>query len=207
MKTLRSPILAVVVLALTSLGAEAQIPPASAPEDPTHQELRTIKDALVTAFNARDYAGFLRHLHPNVVATWQNAEVARRHDGIEAFMKRMSEGESKEVESVQAKLEVDELASLYGNASVAFGSLDQNFKFVDGREIRLVSRWTGTFIKEDGRWLLAAIHVSANVFDNPVLKLAVRKTALWTGLGAVALGLVLGGGAGWLIGKRRKTTA
>ena len=79
----------------------------------------------------------------------------------------------------------------------------KDFKFFDGREIALKSRWTGTFIKEDGRWLLAALHVSANVFDNPILGLAVRKTALWTGGGAV----VVGGIVGWLIGRRRRTAA
>ena len=109
-------------------------------------------------------------------------------DGIRAFMKKMSEGESKQVESVQAKVEVDELTSLYQNTGVAFGSLEQDFKFFDGREISLKSRWTVTFIKEGGRWQLAAIHASANVFDNPILGLAVRKTALWTGGGAVVLG-------------------
>ena len=81
--------------------------------------------------------------------------------------------------------------------------LEQDFKFFDGREISLKSRWTVTFIKEGGRWQLAAIHASANVFDNPILGLAVRKTALWTGGGAV----VLGGLAGWLIGRRRKPAA
>ena len=71
------------------------LPPAraAAPEDPEHAELRAIKDALVNAFNQRDYDGFLRHVHPNIVATWQNAEVARRPDGIRAFMKKMTEGE------------------------------------------------------------------------------------------------------------------
>jgi uncharacterized protein (TIGR02246 family) len=179
-------------------GARAQTP--ADPKDPAHQELRDIKDSLVKAFNQRDYEGFMRHLHPNVVATWQNAEVARGHAGIQAFMKKMSEGETKEVESVTAKVEVDELASLYQNSAVAFGSLEQDFKFVDGLDIMLRSRWTATFLKEDGHWLLAAVHVSANVFDNPVLSLAVRKTAIWTGLGAV----LLGGVGGWLLGRRRK---
>jgi ketosteroid isomerase-like protein len=203
MKTCLPPLLVAVVLSLGFLRAGAQAAPVATPEDPAHQELRAIRDALVTAFNNRDYDGFLRHLHPNVVATWQNAEVARRHDGIKAFMKKMSEGESKQVESAQAKVEVDELASLYQNSCVAFGSLAQDFKFFDGREIPLKSRWTATFIKEDGRWLLAAIHISANIFDNPILGLAVRKTALWTGVGAV----VLGGLGGWLIGRRRRAKA
>ena len=178
---------------------------AAAPEDPEHAELRAIKDALVTAFNQRDADGFLRHMHPNIVATWQNAEVSRRPDGIRAFMKKVTEGETKQVQSVQAKVEVDELTILYGEkkTGVAFGSVEQDFKFFDGKEIALKSRWTATFIKEDGRWLLAAIHVSANVFDNPVLSLAVRKTAMWSALGALAVGGIVG----WIIGRRRRAAA
>lgn len=175
---------------------------AAAPDDPDHVELRAIKDALVTAFNQRDEAGFLRHVHPSIVATWQNAEVSRRPDGIRAYMKKMTEGGTKQVESVRAKVEVDEPSSLYGEkTAVAFGSLEQDFKFTDGKEIVLKSRYTATFIKEDGRWLLAAVHVSANVFDNPVLSLAVRKTAMWSGLSALAVG----GMVGWIIGRRRRT--
>lgn len=175
--------------------------PAAAPEHPAHAELRAIKDALVTAFNQRDYDGFLRHLHPNVTATWQNAEVARRPEGVRAFMKKMSEGEARQVESATAKVEVDELTSLYADArtGVAFGSLAQDFKFFDGRQVALRSRWTATFVREDGRWLLAAVHVSANVFDNPVLGIAVRQAAIWTGAASVAVGLL----AGWLVGRRR----
>lgn len=175
---------------------------AAAPEDAEHAELRAIKDALVTAFNERDEAGFVRHVHPNIVATWQNAEVSRHPDGIRAYMKKMSEGKTKKVQSVQTKVEVDEVASLYGEmkTAVAFGNLEQDFKFTDGKEIVLKSRYTATFIKEEGRWLLAAIHVSANVFDNPVLSSAVRQTAMWSGFGALAVGGVVG----WIVGRRRR---
>lgn len=198
MKTWLSLLFVLSVLCLPPARAAAQ-------EEPDHAELRAIKDALVKAFNERDYDGFLRHVHPNVVATWQNAEVSRRPDGIQAFMRKMTEGEAKQVESVQAKVEVDELTSLYGDkrTGVAFGNVEQDFKFFDGRTMALKSRWTATFIKEDGRWLLAAVHVSANVFANPVLGLVVRKTAIWTGAGA----LVVGGLAGWLIGRRRRVAA
>jgi hypothetical protein len=174
-------------------------------EDPAHQELRVIKDAFVTAFNKRDYDGFLRHLHPNVVATWQNAEVVRRPEGVRAFMKKMSEGDSRKVETAQAEVTVDELSSLYSEkrAGVAFGDLVQNFKFSDGTAIVLKSRWTATFIKENGQWWLSAIHVSANLFDNPVLSLATRSTARWTGVIAGVVGLVIG----FIIARRRKSGA
>ena len=192
--------LLVLITGLTGLGLPAQTPAAAAPEDPAHQELRAIKEAMVTAFNHKDMESFMKHVHPNVVATWQNAEVARHPDGIKAFWKKMGEGESKVVESTQVTVNVDELTSLYGDAGIAFGSLEEEFKFADGKEFKLANRWTATFVKQDGHWLLAAVHVSANLFDNPILSLAVRQTALWVGLGA----LVLGGTLGWFLARRRR---
>jgi uncharacterized protein (TIGR02246 family) len=198
----------IAVLAFIAIAnrAPAESPPgAAATEDPAHQELRTVRDAMVKAFNERDYDGFLRHMHPNVVATWQNAEVARHPDGIKAYMKKMSEGDTKVVESVTAELKVDELATLYNdrNTAVAAGSVDQNFKLTGGKELALTSRWTATFVKENGQWLLAAFHVSGDIFNNPVLNLAVRKTSQWVGIGAAVIGLA----AGWMLGRMRRTKA
>ncbi|HEY2953169.1 MAG TPA: nuclear transport factor 2 family protein [Verrucomicrobiae bacterium] len=192
-------------VAITTLAGEPGPPATAVPEDPAHQELRAVRDAMVAAFNQRDYDGFLRHLHPNIVATWQDGEVVRHPEGVKAFMKKMSEGETKVVESVQADLKVDELTSLYNNkqTGVAFGSVEQNFKLANGKQLLLNSRWTASFIKEDNRWLLAAFHVSADVFDNPVLGMAVKKTAMGVGLGAAAIGLILG----WVLGRSRKAKA
>jgi len=175
----------------------------ASPDDAAHQELRAIKDTVLTAFNKRDYDGFLRNLHPNVVATWQNAEVARHPEGVRAFMKKMSEGDTKQVESAKADLTADEPTTFYNdkNTGVVFGDLVQDFKFVDGTNVTLKSRWTATFVRENGRWLMAAVHVSANIFDNPVLGIAVKKTAMRVGIGAAVVGIVIG----WLIGRTRKT--
>jgi hypothetical protein len=205
MKQIMTPLVLAVGLVASAITGRAQNPAATALEDPAHQELRTIKEAMVKAFNARDYAGFLRYLHPNVVATWQNSEVARHPAGVEAFMRKMSEGDAKVVERVQADLKVDELTSLYldKNTGVAFGAVDQDFEFASGKHLQLTSRWTATFVKENGHWLLVAFHVSANIFDNPIITLAVKKTALGMGVGSALIGLI----AGWMLGRLRKAKA
>ena len=187
--------------ALAAPGLRAQGTTAN-PDDAAHQELRAIKDAVLTAFNQRDYDAFLRHLHPNIVATWQNSEVARHPEGVKAFMKKMSEGDTKKVESAKAELTADEPTTFYNdkNMGVVFGDLVQDFKFADGSNVQLKSRWTATFVRENGRWLLAAVHVSANIFDNPVLSIALKKTALRVGIGAVIAGLIVG----FLLGRTRR---
>jgi hypothetical protein len=86
---------------------------------------------------------------------------------------------------------------------VAYGHSNDHFKLRDGTEFDQLTRWSSTLVKKDGRWKVASVHISANLFDNPVLYLAVKTTALWTGgIGAVA-GMIVAFLISWLIGRRR----
>jgi hypothetical protein len=68
-----------------------------------------------------------------------------------------------------------------------------------GKEFGAKSRWTATLVKHEGRWKLAAYHLSMNVMDNALLDGA--KGAVWvSGVVALAVGL----GAGVYLGRRRK---
>jgi hypothetical protein len=51
-----------------------------------------------------------------------------------------------------------------------------------------------------GEWKIVSLHLSSNVFTNSLTAELTR--ALWYAGGA---GLVVGGLAGWLIGRRRKS--
>jgi hypothetical protein len=57
-------------------------------------------------------------------------------------------------------------------------------------------------VKKNGKWKVASFHASTNTFDNPVLWIAVKRVAIWTGVSAGLLGLVLGFSAAWLLRKR-----
>ncbi len=74
-----------------------------------------------------------------------------------------------------------------------------------GMEFDLENRWTDTLVKEDGRWLIASYHVSANVLDNPVLSIA-KKAAYWSGGIALVVGIVLGMVGNIVVRKVRKRT-
>jgi uncharacterized protein (TIGR02246 family) len=166
------------------------------PEDPAHAELRALRDRLVDAFNRNDVDALLRDVHPNVVATWQDGTVSRGHAGIRDYYDRMMKGPQRVV---------DRVTILHGDRSgLAFGKLEQDFTLTDGKQFHLSSRWTADLVREGGRWVLAGFHVSANVFDNPILHLAVRKTALWAGGGALLLGLVLGALGARTLGRARR---
>jgi hypothetical protein len=95
---------------------------------------------------------------------------------------------------------VDELTILYGpDTGIAFGSAVQSYKMANGLKLDAKTRWTATLVREQGRWLVASLHASANLFDNPLLSMA-KRTAYWAGGVSLVLGLIVG----LAIGRRRK---
>jgi hypothetical protein len=144
----------------------------------------------------------LTHLDPDVVVTWQNGEVSRKPEGVRAYYDKMMTGPDRIVASVAIGPEVDELTHLYGTTGVAVGSSQDHFKLTDGRDFVMPTRWSATVVKKDGRWLVAEFHASTNTFDNPVLHIAMRQAALWAGVAAGVVGLVLGFVIARLLGRR-----
>lgn len=172
----------------------------SAQEDPAHNELRAMRDGFLAAMNRGDLDTQLTFLHPNVVVTWHNAEVSRGRDGVRAYLDRMLRGPEKRVEKFGAELNVDELSILYGgDTAIAFGSAQEHFTLTSGRAFDFTGRWSATMVREDGKWLVANLHTSDNLFDNPLLN-QVRAALPWAGGG----GLLAGALSGWLLGRRRR---
>lgn len=190
-----------IVIATTATAQEAA-PPA---EDPVHNELRTLRDEFLDAFKKKDIDRMLSFLTDDAVLTVQNAETLRGHDAVRAFHERMSGGDSPQVELLQTDFEVDDLSIIHGgDTAIAFGSMDDHFKLKTGMAFDLHSRWTATLVKKDDRWLLAAMQVSTNIFDNGVSRLQTKWAATKSGSVALALGLLVGvfSGVWW---KRRRT--
>jgi hypothetical protein len=164
----------------------------AAPEDPIHDELRALRKEMVEATNKSDIDGVIARLDKDVIVTWMNGEVSRKPDAVKAYLERMTKGDKRVVSSFKTDPEVEELTHLYGTTGVAYGNSKDHYVLTDGREFVVPTRWSATMVKKDGKWLIANFHASTNVFDNPVLDIAIRKTALWTGGAAVLVGLLLG---------------
>jgi ketosteroid isomerase-like protein len=191
-------IAALMFLPLVALSASSQAPPPK--DEAVHNELRALRDGLIDAMNKGDIDRELAFMHPNVVVTWHNAEVSRGRDGVRAYLTRMLSGPNKVVSSYSATVEVDELTILYGGSTgISFGSAIEHFKLNDGRMLDLPARWSATVVKDGDRWLIASLHASDNLFDNPLLALA-KRTAYWAGGATLVVGLIVG----FAIGRRRK---
>jgi ketosteroid isomerase-like protein len=173
---------------------------APAAEDPAHNELRAVRDGVLAAIKKGDIEAELAFLHPNVVVTWQNAEVSRGREGVRAYLDRMLEGPGKIVESYSVDLDVDELSILYGgDTALSWGKSREHIGMAHERSLDYPGRWSATLVREGGQWLIANLHVSTNIFANPLLE-ATKKVFFIAGGIAIVIALVLG----YFWGRRRK---
>ena len=170
--------------------------------DAIHDQLRAFREDFIAAVNSKDSDAVVAFLHPEVILTLQDGKklsVIRRHDGVRKYLNRVLVGPNHSVESMKLNPQVDDLSVLYhDNTAIAFGSSIDHYRMVNGNEFDLKTRWSVTVVKEGGRWLLANMHVSSNLFDNPVLQ-TVSRMAIWLAIGAGATSLVVGVFVGRLI--------
>jgi ketosteroid isomerase-like protein len=159
-------------------------------------EIDQLREGLVEAFTQKDADKLMTYLHPDIVVTWQNGEVSKGRDAVKAFYNRMLVGNDAVCESVSAH-PVVEGRSVNGDTAISYGHMDDTFRLKDGSEFHLDSRFSAWLERDNGKWLLRGFHLSANVFDNDIQKLAVRKTATWTAFIAGAAGAL----AGWILSK------
>jgi ketosteroid isomerase-like protein len=169
---------------------------AQVPNAAIHDALRALRGRLLTAMNNNDINGILAELHPNVVVTWQNAEVSKGPPGVRAYLERMTKGPNPVVKAYHADINVDDLTTLYGDSTgVAYGGSVEKFDLAGGQSFTLRGRWSATLVKENGRWLIASVHASSNLFDNPLLNVA--RKSLYVGVAvafvvALFIGLFVG---------------
>lgn len=158
---------------------------------------------MLDAMKKGDIERQVSYLHPNVVVTWQNAEVSRGRDGVRKYLASKLTGPDKVVANYSADVNVDELTVLYGgDTGVSFGSAKEHIGLTDGTNLDYPSRWSATLVKDGGKWLVASLHASTGLFDNPLL--AKVKQYIYV---AGAVGLAVGLALGFLLGRRRKATA
>jgi ketosteroid isomerase-like protein len=188
------------------LAAQPAAQPGDAPraDDPVYAELMKVRSGLVEAYNRRDVDGILALCHPNIVVTWQNAEVTEGRAGVRGYYEKMMTGPNKIVESMTAEPTVDKLAVIYdGKTAVSRGAMHDHYKLTDGTEFDLNSRWSATLVKEGDTWLIANFHASVGAFDNPLLAMIVSKASMWVGIAAAAVAAVLASVATWILVRRR----
>jgi len=163
-------------------------------EDAAHGELRALMKKVLAAYNAGDMDELITYLDDNVVVTWQNAKVTKNAKEVKTFFEEMTKGPRRVVEKSTIAPVADELSLLYNEdkTAIAFGHSKDHYKLMDGLVFDQDTRWSATVVKKNGVWKVVSVHISVNVFDNPILDIAIKKTAMWVG--------GISGGASLLVG-------
>lgn len=171
-----------------------------AQESPAHNEIREMRDGAIAAFVSRDKDKFLAYFSDETLFTAMNNEALGGREAAGEYWDRMLTGSSSLISDIQVEFEVDELTTLYLEERVgtAFGDMTTAIEMRGGLALSVPLRWTAALVKQPEGWKVAALHFSANMFENP-LESTFQKY-LWWMLAIVALvGLLLG----WIIGRRR----
>jgi ketosteroid isomerase-like protein len=183
----------------------AQIAPPPAQTDPL-QAITRLREGLLDSFNRADIDHLVGFLDPDVVVTWQNAEVCEGTNAVKAYYNRMMAGDRPVVKKVTADPKING-RHIQGDWAVSWGDLNDTFELTDGSKLPFNSRFTATIARRGDRWAVTAFHVSANVFNNPVLALAARKIGIYAGIGGIVLGLLIGLVAAKLMRRRAPAQA
>src|SRR6187399_2863180 len=171
------------------------------PHAEDRKELLKVFREIEAAINAQSVDRMVMQMAPDATVTWLNGEVSRGHAEIKGYYERMVKGEKRILDKYTTAAKVSAPARFFGGGEVAVadGTTEDEFFPVARGPFRLSSNWTSTSAKIDGQWKVVGLHLSSNVFTNPLMDEA--KSAVWyTATGCLAGGFVLG----WLTARMRR---
>jgi ketosteroid isomerase-like protein len=169
--------------------------------DATKAELNQFLRSLTEAINKSDIQTVLDHCANDVSLTTSDGVACPGKKAIKDYFERMVKSPARRYESFSTSTELEGIALYPGPTVVAFGPCKDHYKMSNGMEFTVDSRWSATLVKEGDRWLVANLHVSCNLFDNPMLGLARQMLAWGAGI-AGGGGLLIGMLLGWLLRRR-----
>ena len=171
------------------------------PRADDRKELLKVFREIEASINAQNVDRMVQQMAPDATVTWLNGEVSRGHAEIKAYYDRMVKGEKRILDRYTTAAKVGAPARFFGNGEVAVadGSTEDEFFPVARGPFRLSSKWTSTSAKIDGQWKVVGLHLSSNVFTNPLIDEA--KGAVWyAATGCLAGGFMLG----WFMARMRR---
>lgn len=154
-----------------------------------HEELRALMRTATASLNARQIDALAPLFARQFVITTVDGRVFRDLAGFKSYIDQLY---GAKVQKIEFHPEAAELTQfLDADAGLSWGKSADTYTFKDGDVRTMTSHWTATVAKEDGRWKVAALHISANILENPVTEEA--KKYVWFAAGiALAVGLILG---------------
>lgn len=159
------------VLGLFVSAASAATLPENSANTPNSQDRKQMAEILIDvekAINASDLKAITRHMHPDIVVAWYNAEVSYGVAEVEAYYNRMLKAGDRLLNSFSTSATVTKPAVIHGSFAVASGTTRDHLELIGGSTLDIPGIWTASLVKENGEWKISSIHFSTNTFDNPV---------------------------------------
>ena len=194
--THRTPLILSLCLALcTGALLEAQ-----EDREADHQALIALRNKLTEALNNQDFEAMKPLVSENLTFISISNEKVEGIDGLEAYWNSLFGGEKSILKSISVSPKPDGPTVFEGDSiGISTGTSEDAFAFRAVGRRELTSRWTAIVRKENDKWKVSSVHMSANVLDNPVLD-AARQAG---GLIRLIIGLVVGIVIGALLFRRK----
>ena len=194
-----------VVVVLLSLAAMACARRSLAQDDheADHDALRKLRAVAEEAINTNQLDLFKPYLADDFsIVTYTDREFTE----FEAFKSRWQQTRNELLAGGTYSTTMNpELSMIVGDVAIARGNSDNVLTTGAGQRYEFPSNWTAVLRKVDGNWKIVRAHSSLSPFDNPMLRAAVKDMMLKVGAIALAVGVIVGAFAMWLIGRRRRT--
>ena len=161
------------------------------PRAEDRKQLRAMLAEFEAAINAQSVERMIAEMDDNVTVIWLNAEVSRGKDEVRAYYGRMVGHEKAILKKYLTKATIGAPAKFYGDVAIAEGSTADEFYPIARGPFMLDSRWSTTVVKNaGGEWKIVLLHLSSNVFNNPLLD-EVKANIVKGAVGGFVAGLML----------------
>jgi ketosteroid isomerase-like protein len=204
MMSLRRVAAAVIIaICVVTRSVWAQQPAAHA-DDRT--QLRAMLAEFEAAINAQSIDRMVANMADDVTVIWLNAEVSRGKDEVRAYYGRMVGHDKAILRKYLTKAAIGAPAKFYGDVAIADGSAADEFYPVARGFFRLDSRWSATMVKTANEWKIVSLHLSSNVFNNPLLD-EIKAEIVKAAVAGLVAGLVLMYVIMWALRRRARVTS
>lgn len=192
-----------VAISVVAASGQAQQPD---PHAEDRARLRAMLAEFEAAINAQSIDRMVAAMDDNVTVIWLNAEVSRGKDEVRAYYGRMVGHDKAILNKYLTKASIGAPAKFYGDVAIADGSTLDEFYPIARGVFKLDSRWSTTVVKNAGQWKIVSLHLSSNVFNNPLLD-ELKGDIVKAGVGGFVAGLALMWAISWALRRRARVTS
>jgi hypothetical protein len=168
-----------------------------------HNALRALLAEVTQAINNKNIDQLGRYFANEFVFTAVDQTVLSDTASMKEYYRRMLESDDSPVTSFQVAPAAAVLTRfLDANTGYCYGTSKDTYTLrSNGKSVAMHSNWTALVVKDNGQWKIKAVHTGANFMDNPLID-SLKMLALRNQVIAAVIGILLGLGAGVLLGRR-----